>query len=143
MKHVAAKTIQPDERPQVAAICVREQEGRTEVLLVTSRDTGRWIVPKGWTMAGKPDHRAAEIEAWEEAGVRGSIAKNPIGKYRYIKVMKDEADVVCVADVYTLDVETIVNDFPEADERRRKWLSPEDAAKRVAEPELRQLLLGL
>lgn len=130
-------------RDQVAALCHREQHGETEVLLITSRDTGRWIVPKGWCMNGKTDAEAAAIEAWEEAGVKGEVSQDPLGSFTYVKGMDDGDDVLCRADVYAIEVDHLAKNFPESDERRRRWLPVEKAADRIAEPELRKLLLGL
>ena len=71
---------------QVAAIPVRRRDdGNLEVLLVTSRETRRWIVPKGWPWPEVSDHEAAAAEAWEEAGVRGRILADGLGTYTYDK----------------------------------------------------------
>ena len=66
---------------QVGALIVRRRRGSCEVMLITSRDTGRWIVPKGWPMRGKPDDEAAAQEAFEEAGVEGEISRDPVGSF--------------------------------------------------------------
>ena len=127
---------------QVGALCYRKTgRGGKEVLLVTSRNTGRWIIPKGWCMAGKPDHAAAEQEAWEEAGVRtGRIRSRPIGVYDYHKTLEDGETRPCRVSVYPLEVEKTRKDFPEAEERTRRWVSPDRAAKLVQEPKLKRIL---
>lgn len=85
-------------RQQYGALCFRRTEGATiEVLVITSRDTGRWIIPKGWPMKRKNPYEAAAIEAWEEAGIRGAVRKKPVGRYTYLKEL-DHGDVApCVA----------------------------------------------
>ena len=105
---------------QVAALPFRRTaDGDVSVLLVSSRDTHRPLIPKGWRMKGKSDRKAAAIEAMEEAGVLGTTSKAPIGRYRYWKRL---------------------DDWPERDERQRVWLSREDAAILVDEPGLASIL---
>lgn len=125
---------------QVGALCLRD-DGR--VLLITSRDTGRWIIPKGWTMRGRSRAAAAMREAWEEAGVKGKIEKRPIGRYRYDKILDDGTALPVEVRVFRVAVDRLLDSFPEAGQRRRRWFRPVRAAKRVAEPELQQLLLSL
>lgn len=126
---------------QVAAIPIRRSaSGATEVLLVTSRGSQRWVVPKGWPWAGRPDHEAAAGEAWEEAGVRGDTTPNSIGSYTY---RKNTGVNELVVHVYVMDVTEVLPVWPERTQRRRKWLSLTDAAACVAEPELAALLLTL
>ncbi|HEX2018774.1 MAG TPA: NUDIX hydrolase, partial [Aurantimonas sp.] len=72
-------------RKQFAALPFRTDADGVEVLLVTSRDTGRWVIPKGWPMKNRRPHRAAAIEAFEEAGVVGKASKVPMGTYDYDK----------------------------------------------------------
>jgi 8-oxo-dGTP pyrophosphatase MutT (NUDIX family) len=131
--------------PQVAALPVRiDKKGRVEVLVITSRDTGRWVIPKGWPMSGRKDHQAALIEAFEEAGVRGKVGKNPLGTYDYVKVMPPgEDDVDVRVTVYPMTVREVLKRWPERRERERDWVSPGDAAARVDEAELKDILLGL
>lgn len=133
-----------DIRSQFGALCWRMEGGELQVLLITSRDSGRWIIPKGWPMAGKSPDEAAAIEAWEEAGVKGMVSSTAIGLYSYAKglgsVEKPAGSVSCVVAVYPLQVTGLVDDFPEVEERRRKWFSPKKAAARVEEPELRALV---
>ena len=129
---------------QVAALCYRGKGREKEVLMITSRGTGRWIIPKGWPMRGKDSSTAALQEAWEEAGVRNSRAKpEPIGSYTYDKVKNSGVSVPVEAFVYPVAVKDLADDFPEADERKRKWMRPADAAKAVQEPELKQILRAL
>ena len=129
---------------QVAALCLRNGEGGgTEVLLITSRGTGRWILPKGWPMSGRSLAEAAAIEAWEEAGVRGQAEAEPLGSYGAEKVTGDGIGLPCRVQVFRLPVEDVADDFPEAAQRRRHWTRAAEAAELVCEPELRDLLRRL
>lgn len=127
-------------KAQFAALCYRIRKDKPEILLITTRGTGRWIIPKGWPMEGKSPAKAAAREAWEEAGVKGKVKKDSIGHFTYSKMTGPRAITECVALVYPLEVKSIENDFPEQGQRRRKWLSREKAAARVKEPELARLI---
>ncbi len=128
-----------DLRTQFAALCYRLTGGKPEFLLITSRGTGRWIIPKGWPEDGKTPAEIALKEAWEEAGVKGRIAGPCLGLYSYLKKTEDEGELPCVAMVHPLRVETLADDFPEAGQRKRRWMSARKAAASVAEPELSQI----
>lgn len=128
---------------QVAALCTRRKAGRVEVLMITSRRTRRWILPKGWLIAGKTGPESALIEAWEEAGVIGTAALTPIGSYTYGKLLEPGHVLPCRVDVYRVQVRKLAKQFPERAERRRKWMRASKAAKRVAEPELMAILRAL
>ncbi len=128
-------------RPQIAALCWRKKRGQVEVLLITSRDTGRWVLPKGWPMDGRAAHEAAAIEAWEEAGVRGAISDQPLGRFQYDKQHPSKPTQRCEVTVYPLRVARLEPKFPERHERRRKWFSARKAAKAVHEAELTELIL--
>lgn len=131
------------ERSQYGALCWRAHRGQIEVLLITSRDTGRWVIPKGWPMAGLSPDIAAAQEAWEEAGVSGQVSNQPLGFYAYDKVVKLGQTLPCAVAVYPLRVDRLAANFPERSERRRKWFAAAKAARKVAEPELRAILLTL
>jgi 8-oxo-dGTP pyrophosphatase MutT (NUDIX family) len=128
---------------QVAALCWRLHKGRVQVLLVTSRDTGRWVLPKGWPMVGKAPETAAAREAWEEAGVEGFVQAQSIGRYCYDKMRPNAAPLPCCVDVFPLQVRRLKAAFPEHKQRRRKWFSASEAAGLVAEAELAALLANL
>lgn len=130
---------------QNAAICYRRsaKNNDIEVLLLTSRDTGRWIVPKGWPMKGKKPHRAAAIEAWEEAGVIGKVHKKPFGCFTYVKKLDGGSHRPVTVRTYLLRVKNLDKSFREAGQRRLEWMSPLEAARRVREPELKTMLVGL
>lgn len=133
--------VQRPPRQQYGAICYRTgASGEPEVLLMTSRDTGRWVIPKGWPMAGKPSHAVAAQEAYEEAGVRGTVEPEPAGSFIYTKVLDNGLRIPCRVQVHALKVEDMLTDFPEKGSRRLEWVSFTEAAKRVREPSLRSLL---
>ncbi|WP_170782818.1 NUDIX hydrolase [Ruegeria lacuscaerulensis] len=128
-------------RVQVAALCTRQTDSGIEVLLITSRDTGRWIIPKGWPMDGKDGAETAAQEAWEEAGVQAAhIHRDPVGRYTYDKKLNDGSLLPVLTSVYRIEVEELADEFPELGQRERHWVRPSDAAERVNEPELRALL---
>lgn len=132
-----------DEAKQVAALPVRKgEDGLLEVLLVTSRETGRWVIPKGWPSKRLSDRDAAAREARQEAGVIGSIKSRPIGTYRYRKVQPDGTRLLDVT-VYLLKVEREKRSWPEKDQRQRSWFKAEAAARRVREPSLQKLIRTL
>jgi 8-oxo-dGTP pyrophosphatase MutT (NUDIX family) len=120
---------------------IDEEEG-LQILLVTSRDTGRWVVPKGHPMVGRKGHEAAAEEAFEEAGVRGEIAETPTGAFRYPKRRRLLPDVTAEVQVFPLRVDHVLDEWPEAHQRRRQWFSRDEAAKAVAESELKRLILA-
>jgi 8-oxo-dGTP pyrophosphatase MutT (NUDIX family) len=130
-------------RKQYGALCFRFKENgpEIEILVVTSRDSGRWIIPKGWPMKRKKPYEAAATEAWEEAGVRGTARKKPVGRYTYLKLLDDGDVVPVVVDVFQIEVAEIKADFKERGERVLAWVSPDEAARRVREVELKSLLV--
>ncbi|MBZ9776538.1 NUDIX hydrolase [Mesorhizobium sp. CO1-1-8] len=128
---------------QVAAIPFRLTAHRDiEVMLVTSRTTRRFIVPKGWPMKGKSGRKAATIEAQEEAGVLGKTLKQPAGTYSYWKRLANRFVRVDVI-VYLLEVTEELADWQEAKRRQRAWLAPADAAMLIDEPDLSTLVKTL
>jgi len=128
---------------QVAALCRRGRGKEAEVLLVSSLDTKRCIVPKGWPMRGRTLAEAALREAWEEAGVKGHVHAEPIGVFHYVKRRKNGLEQRCKVLCFVVDVEGLDDDYPEAKRRARQFVSPKAAAKRVQEPELKRLLRTL
>jgi len=127
-------------RLQVAALCTRQGAEGTEVLLITSRGTGRWILPKGWPMPGRSLAEAAAQEAWEEAGIRGRPEPEALGRYEAQKTTDGGLELPCMVEVFRIAVEAVTDSFPEAGQRRRRWLAPSLAAGLVQEPGLRALL---
>lgn len=128
---------------QVAALCRRGAPGKGEILLLSSLNSGRWILPKGWPMNGRSLAEAALVEAWEEAGVRGRVGPDPIGSYIYQKLRGGGLPVRCNVQVFPVDEVTLAEVYPEAGRRRRRWVTPRQAAGLVEESELRTLLAAL
>jgi|SRR4051794_19248348 8-oxo-dGTP pyrophosphatase MutT (NUDIX family) len=127
---------------QVAALPWRRAlSGEIEFLLLTSRETERIIIPKGWRMKGKSDAAAAAREAEQEAGVLGRVDAAPLGTYRYWKRIKKAFVPVRVA-VFALEVETEMLKWKEQRQRRKQWLTRQQAATLVDEPELVSLIEG-
>jgi 8-oxo-dGTP pyrophosphatase MutT (NUDIX family) len=116
---------------------------RTEVLLVTSRNTGRWIIPKGWPIRNAAPYTTAKCEAREEAGVVGTIGKRSIGSYTYKKQLKRGTTVVCEVYVFAMNVIKQEERWPEKGQRKRKWLSRSKAAKTVGDPALGRIIRTL
>lgn len=138
---ILSPLLQRPNRLQVAALCYRSGKQGREVLVITSRDTGRWIIPKGWPMRGKDSSEAALAEAWEEAGVRvGHTGKKAVGRYCYEKRKSTGWSQSVTALVFPVEVKELADQFPEASERRRKWVSPIEAANLVSEPGLKRIL---
>lgn len=111
------------------------------MLLVTSRQTRRWVLPKGNLIRGLSPHASAAHEALEEAGVQGAVCPSPIGQYRYRKRRGNGASLMVDVDVFPIAVTQELSAWEEDGQRDRRWFSPRDAADAVAEPELRQLIL--
>jgi len=129
---------------QVAALCVRNGKNGKEVLLVTSLDTGRWIIPKGWPTDGLNFPETALQEAWEEAGVRkGRIKGTLMGRYNYRKVQDNGIELPCLVDVYPVEVNSLEDTFPESDQRTRRWVPTKEAANLVREPELQDIIRAI
>lgn len=128
---------------QYAALPLRGHGDDTRVLLVTSRDTGRWVLPKGWAETGLTGPELAAKEAFEEAGIRGAVAAEPAGAYAYAKRLPRERTMACTVAVFAMRVDRELKDWPERHQRRRQWFSLPRAATLVSEPELTALLLRL
>lgn len=126
---------------QVAALPYRVSEAGVEILLITSRRTHRWIVPKGWPAKGSTPAEDAAREALEEAGVSGEIGAEAIGVFHYIKEMKHGMGVPCRVSLYPLKVTKQRKSWSEKAARETKWHSVGEAAALVGEPELRRLIL--
>ena len=126
---------------QVGALCLQAETGR--VLLVTSRGTGRWIIPKGWPMDGRSVGGAALREAWEEAGVRGEVEETAFGRYSYDKKLTKGLSAPVEVQVHLVRVEGLDKNFPERKQRQRRWFTPAEAAGLVDEAGLARLLRRL
>ena len=128
---------------QVAALPLTiGEDGVTRVLLLTSRETRRWVIPKGWPMKGRKPYEAAAQEALEEAGVIGNANKKPIGTYTYFKRREAHFDV-CKVDVYLMRVEKQLKNWREKGQRQVRWFALDDAADAVEEVGLIAILRDL
>ena len=136
----ASKRTRLSETRQVAALPWRLEDGQRRILMITSRETRRWVIPKGGRMVGKSDPEAAAQEALEEAGVKGEIKDHSIGVFRYAKGLKDGGQRLCVVSVYPLVVLIQLGAWPEAHQRERRWMTPAEAAEAVHEPDLAALI---
>jgi len=131
-------------RLQYGALPYRVSSGsRAEFMLVTSRQTRRWVIPKGWPKKGKSPHRLAAREAFEEAGVTGAIGRRSVGSFSYEKRLKDGGLIECEVRVFPLEVKRQSKQWPEMQERRIKWLSASKAAEKVKEPMLGKIIRRL
>jgi 8-oxo-dGTP pyrophosphatase MutT (NUDIX family) len=113
-----------------------------QVLLVTSRISHKWLLPKGWLIPGLSSADSACREAFEEAGVEGEVG-GPLGQYGYIKITRNGRQVPCSVTLFGLRVHRLLRNWPERDERTRRWFALQKAPEMVAEPGLRDLLEGL
>jgi 8-oxo-dGTP pyrophosphatase MutT (NUDIX family) len=128
-------------RLQYGALPYRKSKGhRAEFMLVTSRETRRWVIPKGWPKKGKSPHRSAAREAFEEAGVLGAVGRQPIGSFSYKKRLQNGASVECKVRVFPLEVKRQTKQWPEKHERQVKWLSASKAAAKVKDAVLSKII---
>ncbi|MCP8939609.1 NUDIX hydrolase [Alsobacter sp. SYSU M60028] len=116
---------------QFAVLPFRWREGKFEVMMVTSRETARWVTPKGWPMAGLSPERAAAREAFEEAGLLGVVSSRPVGGFTYWKILSGGKRLLCTVLVYPLLVTEELAKWPEQRQRRRAWFTPDEAVERV------------
>jgi 8-oxo-dGTP pyrophosphatase MutT (NUDIX family) len=127
---------------QYAALPYRRRAGGLEVMLITSRETRRWIIPKGWPAPGMTPHDSAKNEAMEEGGVVGRIGERSIGCYHYTKLL-DGAAVPCRVEVFLLEVEEQLTSWREEGQRHIRWFEVQEAGEAVQEPELSALIRNL
>jgi 8-oxo-dGTP pyrophosphatase MutT (NUDIX family) len=131
-------------RVQYAALPYRRSgRSRTEIMLVTSRETQRWIIPKGWPQRGRAPHDSAAREAFEEAGVVGAVGRRSVGSFPYEKRLKNGVVVLCEVRVFPLKVTRQSKQWPEKEQRQFKWVSIKEAAETVQEPTLSKIIRRL
>ena len=135
-RKVAAR---PKPRAQYAALPFRRAP-ELEILLVTSRETARWVIPKGWPMRGKTRREAAIVEAIEEAGVEGRLIKKALGQYQYLKVLRSGDSQRCKVTVFALEVTLQRAAWREQDQRSSQWFASDAAAAAVREPGLARMI---
>lgn len=128
-------------RLQIGALPFRPgRDGSRRFLLVTSRESRRWVIPKGWPMKGRKPFQAAAREAYEEAGLRGQVGKRPLGYYLYEKRLKNLDAVICQVKVFPLRVQKQLKHFPEQHQRELRWFTAAEAAEAVTEPGLAAII---
>lgn len=125
---------------QYAALPYRMEGRQVRVLLITSRETHRWVIPKGWPMNGFKPQEAAAVEAAEEAGLIGQIEDEPVGSYRYLKRLKGGEEIAVQVIVFPFLVHGQGEAWKEQGQRAFRWFGYRSAASRVAEPSLRKLI---
>ena len=128
---------------QYAALPFRIEGRQVQILLITSRATRRWVIPKGWPIRGLMPQEAAGIEAAEEAGIGGEIADHPIGSYHYLKHLKGEHAAAVQVIVFPFRVDIQSEDWKERHQRDFCWVDYRKAAAMVAEPGLKRLIREL
>jgi 8-oxo-dGTP pyrophosphatase MutT (NUDIX family) len=127
-------------KKQYAALPYIVFKNHIEVLLITRRRSQRWIVPKGWPEDDLSPHKLAELEAYEEAGLRGQIGKKSIGRFSYIKQLSKDEKILCDVEVYPLAVRAQCLDWPEKGQRLLLWLKPKKAAALIDEQDLGEVI---
>jgi 8-oxo-dGTP pyrophosphatase MutT (NUDIX family) len=128
-------------RYQYACLPFRVEDGHPLVMMITSRETRRWILPKGQPETGRHPWEVAAQEAYEEAGLVGSVSTKAVAAYDSVKRMRSGEDLPCTVRVFLFAVEQELDDWPERAERERRWMSPGEAALAASEAPLAQLLL--
>ncbi|MGH7023559.1 MAG: NUDIX hydrolase [Caulobacteraceae bacterium] len=128
---------------QYAALPFRIEAGHVQILLITSRTTHRWVIPKGWPIRGLKPQEAAAVEAAEEAGVVGEVVGPPIGSYKYMKQLKDERTAAVQVIVFPFLAQAHSEAWKEQGQRIFRWFRYRKAASLVAEPGLRRLIRDL
>jgi hypothetical protein len=116
---------------QYAALPYRLGRHGLEILLITSRETRRWVLPIGSPAEGRHPHRTAEIEAFQAAGVRGTASRKPIGEYPQTKRLSDGGERLYQVEVYPLLVSNEAATWPEKTQRRRIWFPVNEAAEKL------------
>ena len=138
--HVANAGLQ-EPKLQIAALPFRQRK-KLEIMLVSTLDSGRWVIPKGWPMKGISSHEAAAQEAFEEAGLVGEIADTAVGQFHYFKRKKNGAVWLCRVEVFPMQVKEQRRIWPAKALRKTKWFPLEQAAMAVSDQELGELLLN-
>lgn len=125
---------------QYGALPWRRTPDGLQILLITTRNTHRWIVPKGWPQTGRSAQECAAQEAYEEAGVSGAVSSQPIGVFNYKKQMKSGQMITCRIRIYGMEVSDIAGDWPEKSARETKWCRLSEALTLVEDLGLRRII---
>jgi 8-oxo-dGTP pyrophosphatase MutT (NUDIX family) len=142
MKKPSSERRNPKSRRQVqcAALPYRATGSKLEIMLVTSRGTRRWIIPKGWPERGLPPHETAAKEAFEEAGILGKVSKRSLGSYPYDKLLGKGQTASCRVQVFAVRVTRQHNHWPEKGQRQTRWYPPAEAVRSIRDPHLRRII---
>ncbi|HEY4042133.1 MAG TPA: NUDIX hydrolase [Rhodopila sp.] len=109
-------------------------------MLLTSRGTHRWVIPRGWPIKGRKPAEVATQEAYAEAGLIGHIVgKRSIGNFHYQKRLA-KAEVLCQVRVFLFRVERQLDEWPEKSHRETKWFDADEAADVVEEGGLAEII---
>jgi 8-oxo-dGTP pyrophosphatase MutT (NUDIX family) len=138
---VLSRTASRGSNIQYGALPWRRTPEGLRVLLITTRNTRRWIVPKGWPVDGLPPHESAALEAFEEAGVRGVVGEEMLGSFNHRKQLKTGEVIACRVHVYALEVTESHAEWVEKDDREIQWCSIEEALAQVGDAALRRLIV--
>ena len=125
---------------QIGALCYRRKGSKINILLISSRRSGRWIIPKGWKLDKLNNRKSAALEAWEEAGVQGRVSARRVGAYFYRKKKTEDSYFTCQVKVFSLQVMKMKKNFPEKNQRKQIWVTPAKAINLLMEPELKELV---
>tara|TARA_X000001036_G_C20400216_1_gene692448 strand:+ start:233 stop:727 length:495 start_codon:yes stop_codon:yes gene_type:complete len=125
---------------QIGALCYRLTDKNVRILLITSRRSKRWIIPKGWKVQNMNNRKSVALEAWEEAGVQGRVSDRSIGTYYYRKRSSKNYFLTCAVKVFSLEVKASKKKFPELGQRKLKWVTAPEAIDLVGEPELKTVI---
>lgn len=120
---------------QSAVLPIKKEKSEIYILLITSRNQTKWIIPKGIVEENLSHWESAEKEAFEEAGINGRIEKKSIGEYEYKKW-----GGICKVVLYPFIVETEFEDWPEKYFRNRKWFKVDKALKKLKNKKLKELI---
>jgi 8-oxo-dGTP pyrophosphatase MutT (NUDIX family) len=127
-------------RVQYGALPWRVHEGELQFLLVTTLNSKRWIIPKGWASPGLAPSGCAASEALEEAGVEGRISSRALGSFQYFKRLKNGETTPLRVQVFALEVSQQRQGWAEMHLRETRWFAPEEALQRLNEPGLKRLV---
>ena len=128
---------------QFAALAYKVIDGALSVMLITSRETGRWVIPKGWPEKDMLPHEVAAHEAYEDAGLTGVVSDIPFATFEYLKRLENKKRKRCTVLVFPMAVHEELDNWPEMHQRKRQWMSPAEAATHVAESGLIEMLQKL
>jgi 8-oxo-dGTP pyrophosphatase MutT (NUDIX family) len=136
------RKIRPALRIQYGALPYRfTPDAALEILLVTTRRSKRWIIPKGWPIKGLRPTKSAAREAFEEAGVRGKIGAKSVGLFKYNKLLDEQGiEVSCEVKVFPLLVKRQRESWPELEQRLVQWVEPAKAVSLIKERQLKRLV---